>query len=156
MPQLFFLIDYIVPYIFILAITTSINYFTIYKEMAKISVAKPNRCECRKRGPMFKDTTSQRTQAPRISQHRMLTPYNNIDYKANVLAPDNIRILEEDTICKLDREDRSGQNMLELYYSFKDRIIGQREYVSTHATHSILPLSSSLSSSLRGSLRNIL
>ncbi|KAK6510043.1 hypothetical protein TWF481_004756 [Arthrobotrys musiformis] len=66
--------------------------------------------------------------APRSSSKRRIsTPYNNIDYKANVLAPDNVRILEKDIISKLGRLDRSGQNMLDLYFSIKDRIVCHRE-----------------------------
>ncbi|KAF3275069.1 hypothetical protein TWF970_007510 [Orbilia oligospora] len=131
MPHLFSVIDSIFPYIFIIFITTSINYFTIRKEMAKISVAKSNRCECRKRGPISKKGKAGKiSQPPRVPKGRMSAPYSNIDYKHNVLAADNIRILGEDTIFKLDREDRSGQNILDLYYGFKNMIVGQREHTT--------------------------
>ncbi|RVD81246.1 uncharacterized protein DFL_009117 [Arthrobotrys flagrans] len=95
--------------------------------MAKISVAKSNRSERQERGPMLRNPTSRRTPAQRNSKRRMSAPYNNINYKVNVLARDNIRILEKDMIIKLDRKDESGQNILDLYYAERNRIICRRE-----------------------------
>ncbi|KAK6351777.1 hypothetical protein TWF718_004923 [Orbilia javanica] len=102
--------------------------------MAKISVAKFNRSERQERGPMSRKTTSRRTPAHRNSRRRMSTPYNNIDYKANVLARDNIRILDMDTIIKLDREDRAGQNMLDVYNAVRDMITQRNEETTETGT----------------------
>ncbi|KAK6499266.1 hypothetical protein TWF506_003893 [Arthrobotrys conoides] len=93
--------------------------------MAKISATKANRNECRERGPISRNTAKNGS-PPRVPKGQMLT-HCHVDYDPKVLAPDNIRILEKNILIKLDREDRSGQNMLKLYNEFKNRIIGRRE-----------------------------
>lgn len=97
--------------------------------MAKISSIKANRSECRKRGPISRDI-SPSNQTP-SRRRTTLTPYNCLDYRGLVLAPDNIRIIEIDYITKLNREDQSGQNIFELYDGVKEKIIDQRKEVST-------------------------
>ncbi|KAK6517326.1 hypothetical protein TWF281_003983 [Arthrobotrys megalospora] len=134
MPQVLFLIDYILPYILILLLTTSINHFTIRiyirREMAKISGIKANRSECRKRGPISRNM-SLSNQTPTRRTSRTLTPYNCIDYSGLVLVPDNIRIVEIECITKLDHEDGSGQNISELYEGVKEKIVDQRQEPQT-------------------------